>query len=90
VYKALFNGEVVAAKEIEVGSSAEMRESFVTEALLLQNLRHPNIIGFFGLSLTADRGVVLLEYAEGEEAAGRQAGSGWCVCCVRGGEGIEW
>ena len=30
VFKALFNGEVVAAKEIDVGSSPEMRESFIT------------------------------------------------------------
>jgi serine/threonine protein kinase len=37
------------------------------EVLLLQHLRHPHIIGYFGLSLTANKGVLLLEYAEGRD-----------------------
>jgi serine/threonine protein kinase len=37
------------------------------EALLLQHLRHPNLVGFFGLSLTASKGVILMELCEGRD-----------------------
>ena len=30
VFKALFNGEVVAAKEIDIGAGAEMQQAFLT------------------------------------------------------------
>ncbi|KAL4855424.1 Mitogen-activated protein kinase kinase kinase 9 [Chlorella vulgaris] len=67
VYKALYNGEIIAAKELEIWQNPELREAFVTEMLLLQHLRHPNVIGYFGVSLTANKGVLLLEYAEGRD-----------------------
>ena len=35
------------------------------EASLLQGLRHPNIVGFYGLALTRSKGVVLMELCEG-------------------------
>lgn len=37
-------GEVVAAKEVDIGQSPALQEAFVTECLRLQQLRHPNIV----------------------------------------------
>lgn len=36
VYRAFYNGEIIAAKEIEVERSPQMLEAFLTEALRLQ------------------------------------------------------
>jgi hypothetical protein len=30
VYKALYNGDIIAAKELDIGGNPELRESFVT------------------------------------------------------------
>ena len=35
------------------------------EAMRLQALRHPNLVGFYGVCLAGSKGVVLLEYCEG-------------------------
>jgi hypothetical protein len=40
----------------------------------LQQLRHPHIVGFYGVMLAGSKGVVLMEYAEGT-AAGSTAAS---------------
>ena len=46
----------------------------VQEAMRLQQLRHPHIVGFYGVMLAGSKGVVLMEYAEGT-AAGSTAAS---------------
>ncbi len=73
VYKALLHGDLVAAKEVEIGDAPGMRELFLAEASKLAQLRHPHVITLFGLSLTPDKGVVFMELCEGE---------GPCVVCV--------
>lgn len=67
VYRAFYNGEIIAAKEIEVERSPQMLEAFLTEALRLQALRHPHVICFLGVMLKENKGVVLTEYAEGRD-----------------------
>ncbi|KAL4431038.1 hypothetical protein ABPG75_006294 [Micractinium tetrahymenae] len=67
VYRAILNGEIIAAKEIEVERSPQMLEAFLTEALRLQALRHPHVICFIGVMLKENKGVVLTEYAEGRD-----------------------
>ncbi|PSC73546.1 Serine threonine-kinase CTR1 [Micractinium conductrix] len=76
VYKALFHGELIAAKEIDIGRSPSMQEAFLTEALRLHELRHANVVSFFGVTFKRDasaapdsalKGVVLMEYAEGRD-----------------------
>ena len=44
VVKAQFNGEMVAAKELDVGKSQEAQEAFLTEAQHLLAMRHENIV----------------------------------------------
>ena len=124
VYKAMYNGEAVAAKEMPIGQSRAMQEEFLTvrvwgqprernvvcglagrnmdtllafacmctlscliaahalrtpnvqykqEALRLQQLRHPCVISFMGVSFCGNKGVVLMELAEGERR--HQAGA---------------
>ncbi|PRW57729.1 Serine threonine- kinase CTR1 [Chlorella sorokiniana] len=70
VYRAMLNGEMVAAKEIDLasGESCQLKqEAFITEALRLQQLRHPNVVGLMGIALTPRRGVLLLEYCQGRD-----------------------
>ena len=38
------------------------------EAGRLQLLRHPNVVGFFGVSVDGSKGLLLMEYCEGELA----------------------
>lgn len=47
-HQVLFNGEVVAAKEMDLEASAAMQEAFLKEAVWLHALRHPNIVGEAG------------------------------------------
>ncbi|EFN51486.1 hypothetical protein CHLNCDRAFT_140122 [Chlorella variabilis] len=63
VCKAVYRGEVVAAKVVDVGQSAELQNVFVTEALRLQALRHPHVVSFFGCSILGAKGVLLTEAA---------------------------
>ncbi|KAL4438479.1 hypothetical protein ABPG77_000127 [Micractinium sp. CCAP 211/92] len=67
VYKALLHGDLVAAKEVEIGDAPGMRELFLAEASKLAQLRHPHVITLFGLSLTPDKGVVFMELCEGHD-----------------------
>ncbi|KAL4434077.1 hypothetical protein ABPG75_000518 [Micractinium tetrahymenae] len=67
VVKALYRGEVVAAKEMDLAASPSVQEAFLTEALLLHALRHPHVIGFYGVMLRGTTGVVLQEFAEGRD-----------------------
>ena len=66
VYKAVYRGEPVAAKVMEIGSSPSSQREFVTEAVALVTLRHPNVVGFYGVALLAGKGVLVMEYCEGE------------------------
>lgn len=78
VYKALLHGDLVAAKEVDIGRSPAMRELFLSEASRLAQLRHPHIVTLFGLSLTPSKGVVFMELCEGEGGGGV------------GGPGVVW
>ncbi|KAL4431314.1 hypothetical protein ABPG75_006570 [Micractinium tetrahymenae] len=67
VYKALLHGDLCAAKEVDIGRSASMRQLFLAEASKLAQLRHPHIVTLFGLALTPTKGVVLMELCEGHD-----------------------
>lgn len=65
--KATYRGEVVAAKQIDLGRNLDAQRSFVQEALSLQRLRHPHVVAFFGVSLDGPRGIILQECCEGRD-----------------------
>lgn len=51
-----------------------LQESFLTECSRLAHLRHPNIISLLGISLTRNKGIMLLELAEGGQGRGTGGG----------------
>lgn len=57
--------EVVAAKVIHVGGSAEAQGAFVKEALYLQSLQHRHLVGLRGIALDGPNAMLLLECCEG-------------------------
>ncbi|PSC76263.1 dynamin-related 4C-like [Micractinium conductrix] len=73
VFKVLLDGvQPHAAKVMYLGQAAEAEEAFVREASLLKQLRHRNIVGFSGVSITAQHeGIILMELMEGRDLQGR-------------------
>ncbi|PRW33664.1 serine threonine- kinase receptor R831 [Chlorella sorokiniana] len=67
VLKAIYRGEVVAAKEIDLGRNLDAQQAFIKEALSLQQLRHPHVVSFSGVSLDGPRGIILQEFCEGRD-----------------------
>ncbi|PSC73768.1 serine threonine-kinase [Micractinium conductrix] len=68
VYRAIYRGELVAAKEIQLDRTAAEQDAFIAEALRLQDLRHQHVVQFYGLSVgEAGQGVLLMEYCEGRD-----------------------
>jgi serine/threonine protein kinase len=65
VFRAAFRGEPVAAKVVDLGGSSAAQ--FVREAAALAELRHPAVVGFFGVSLVRGRGVLVMELMEGRD-----------------------
>ncbi|KAI7845590.1 hypothetical protein COHA_000877 [Chlorella ohadii] len=61
VIRAELRGEVVAAKEMDVGRAADLQQTFIREAQQLCNLRHANIVTFYGCCIIKGRGVLLTE-----------------------------
>ena len=67
VIKAIWNNEIVAAKEVKLDKGVDVQEAFVAEAVRLLGLRHPSIVGFFGVSLDdAGHGIIIMEYCASE------------------------
>ena len=81
VIRAVYNGEVVAAKEVEVGRAVESQEAFLTEAQRMQALRHPQLVAFYGVCLDGPIGILLLELCEGGRVQGLR-GAGGVVRCA--------
>ncbi|PRW33966.1 serine threonine- kinase receptor R831 [Chlorella sorokiniana] len=67
VYKALFRGEVVAAKEVDLGRSAAVQAAFLTEAERLHQLRHAHVVALYGVALAGSRGLILMEHCSGRD-----------------------
>ena len=65
VFKANWNKTVVAVKSISVSEAGtEEMEEFSKEAMLLNSLKHPNILSFFGICLSASKNLLVMEYLE--------------------------
>lgn len=62
VYKATWNHNPVAVKMLTGNNSESALHSFVEEACLFLNLRHPNVVPMFGLCNQPQLGIVM-EYA---------------------------
>ena len=43
-----------------------MLEAFLLEAQRMQQLRHPNVVAFFGMAVDNQRGLLLMELCDGE------------------------
>lgn len=67
VIRAMYNGEMVAAKEMEIGRGIEVQEVFLSEAKHMQALRHPNIVTFYGCVLDGPKGILLMELMDGRD-----------------------
>eukprot|EP00887_Chlorella_sp_A99_P003134 scaffold9.g3134.t1 len=70
VLKADLHGEIVAVKEVQLSRSAGARKAFVTEAVRLYSLRHPQIVGFIGVALPgppSNSGLLIMEFCEGRD-----------------------
>ena len=67
VYHGLYKGHFVAIKMLHNNGAftGDQLNALKTEAALLQNLRHPNIVNFLGCCLSPPQICVILEYAEG-------------------------
>lgn len=62
VFKAKWKETIVAVKSISIEDEED--ESFEKEAQLLSSLKHPNIITFYGISLSDTRKLMVVEYFE--------------------------
>lgn len=51
MYKAKWNGTVVAVKVLSNNSESQ-REAFVKEANMLQALRYPNVVTYLGCAIS--------------------------------------
>ena len=65
VFKANWNKTIVAVKSISTSdANSEEMEEFEKEAMLLNSLKHPNILSFFGICLSASKNLLVMEYLE--------------------------
>ena len=65
--ESLMPGEastLVAAKTLKESDIDEIRIDFEREAELLTNLKHPNIVSFYGISMDGEPVMMLFEYME--------------------------
>jgi tRNA A-37 threonylcarbamoyl transferase component Bud32 len=81
VYKVLFRGEAVAAKEMEVGRDLANQRAFIAEAERLHALRHAHLVPLYGVCLSGSKGILLLEFCAGRDlhsalAVKKQGGRG--------------
>ncbi|KAI7835611.1 hypothetical protein COHA_010488, partial [Chlorella ohadii] len=67
VYKVLLGGHTqCAAKIVEWYGRQHSQLHFVQEAAMLRRLRHPNVVGFQGVAVTEERGILLMEFCAGK------------------------
>ncbi|PRW33326.1 serine threonine- kinase receptor R831 [Chlorella sorokiniana] len=68
VYKVLLGGHTqCAAKIVEWHGRQHSQLHFVQEAAMLRRLRHPNVVGFQGVVVTEERGILLMEFCAGKD-----------------------
>ncbi len=69
--KRLADGATVAVKAVipTAAASNSQLQRFLREAIILCQLRHPNIVGFQDLLLVAGSPVIIMEYVEGKDVA---------------------
>jgi serine/threonine protein kinase len=63
VYRGLWNGKTAVAVKTLHGAQASKEQS-LSEAKLLQSLKHPNIVQFFGLFIQEGQYYLVMEYLE--------------------------
>lgn len=85
VVRAEFRGEPVAVKEVQIGRGLQVMEAFLLEAQRMQQLRHPNVVAFFGMAVENQRGLLLMELCDG-----RDLGSALKLCDASGTRLFGW
>ncbi len=66
VFRARYGGRVVAAKRMPCfGWDGDMMNALASEAHALSQLRHPNVVQYFGLSVHRDHIYIVTEYCAG-------------------------
>lgn len=69
VYRAKYNGRLVAIKEpiyYDTSLVRHINEAIISEARLHYHLSHPNIVQLHGISFQAERVFLVMEYAKGK------------------------
>eukprot|EP00887_Chlorella_sp_A99_P001028 scaffold14.g1028.t1 len=61
VLRAEYRGETVAAKVLALDQGHTAQQAFVTECARLYQLRHHNLVGFVGVAVDGEKGVLLME-----------------------------
>ncbi|KAG2378398.1 hypothetical protein C9374_008541 [Naegleria lovaniensis] len=62
VFRANWNGTEVAVKALKSDVTSEESAEFQKEAALLSTLRHPNIVNFYGISISDSTKCMVVEY----------------------------
>jgi len=64
VFQTRWNGLIVAVKVFDINDENYSEDDFRQEASLLSKLRHPNVISFFGVSVSPIRRFIVMECME--------------------------
>ncbi|KAL4458215.1 hypothetical protein ABPG75_013080 [Micractinium tetrahymenae] len=68
VYKVLLAGHTQCAAKIVPWQGREHAQRFfLQEAAMLKRLRHPNVVGFQGICVTEQRGILLMDFCAGRD-----------------------
>lgn len=66
VYKAEYNGKVVAIKEYQNIRKSKNKKRFRLETFILGQINHRNIIRFIGIVTNKNVNKIVMEYVEGK------------------------
>ncbi|KAL9641429.1 hypothetical protein ABK040_013358 [Willaertia magna] len=62
VYYAKWGDNSIAIKSIKISDEDEANDEFEREVSLLSSLRHPNVVSFYGVSITETSKYMVIEY----------------------------
>lgn len=64
VYRGKWDGQIVAIKVFEGRLTEREEEQFSREVGIMKNLRHPQIVSFYGACVTEGKACIIMEYME--------------------------
>jgi len=64
VYKGKYIGQLIAIKDYMKTKRHKHKEDFMKELMIISDLKHPNIVLYMGICITADKFILVTEYLE--------------------------